>query len=1120
MQSVATSSDLSPWMRISVSNTYDEQFPENFQLFSSVHCTLFVGDLVRKSTCSMNSTRTFADVSSFYEILQNKFPDEHFPAIVISKQQNDASATSSKELFAQRHRLCSEFFNHVCQCHHVMFSKDVHIFLSASAASFRDHVSKVFPEGNRVGFKLFKDAKYVVAKRTFFNACERYKCDADPHAAAISAMYAVEALAMQRYWSDIREAADFCLPIFKSFADIYGVVRALCQLGRACMYLGDTNTAKTCFLEAESVAARYNSTQLRIVVCKHLADFYHRMGDIQESIGLMKREILSFPPTIQSILHLDFKLFLSQLLLQFGSLDESFNLCNEITESFLSLPDFILQGKNPGRYRIWIDDRLHASALLLQSKYYLLYRDIESAEAFAKRAISISRSDNCVGIACWVILGKCDLMKSACNESLKTFDRVSRIPSFAFCDSSLRVQVYSGLILSEFLCGHCDKAIGKLQLLRDSALASFDRLTHAHSLRVEALIAYSSADFNTAQVALEKCLILIGSVFSDFSLRMEACKARLLCSQVYLKTGHYGLALKYLTECMSILDSNNHVDFLLKCRVLRSLGELELLRSKVGEGIRLLEQALDLVNRTPFKYDIAQCVGLLAIGHAMMGDFIRADERLLRMKSVIGGVVNSVSVVYAAVVTDVVRRLQELSASTCAITVFAAKSPGDDRQLTVAISSEHITIFDGAHTLKHKETKKKQSIVLVAHPLDDSVMVALSQGNKKAIVLQGRSSSPMFVFRVEDATTRSIILQLTSCLVSNNRPSPYLTTLSYSESESSLHEPAVFSSPSQLSSASLIPRSMKGSVVPVRKSHLDCQLLDSADGSFAGMAFLSPDPLKSGAYPIRIRPSKQGKLHLIVSLIGQPVVGSPLEINVTKNIPSPIHSSACFFRTALQNETNLFVFSICDHSGSPVEPNLVESTVKFQFRYSNRTAVALELAEVDTRHLAFFKGSQLVSACFPHAGDLLLYVDFFGEGFTPTSITVRCFPSSVSDYMSLSSFDEACGLLTSTHLKNKALFSWHASLLQSPGCRQCFKTYLSFRNVLKALVSVSHGDLLLLQYLLISHALKQDSSPGFGMCSIIFLQKFCSCRVFKNVPSQMIRKLRCRVCLMFCKIGP
>ena len=258
-------------MRITIKDVHDKMFPEDFQISSIMHCTLFSRDLIRNSTCSMDVTRSFADICSFHDLLQNKFPDEQFPTIVsqrnrsnsLANQRDDWQATLSPEqLFSQRHRLCMDFFDHVCLCHHVIFSKDLHIFLSASATSYRDHVSRAFTEGNLPSYKLFKEAKYASAKRSFISACERYKADSDPHGAAISAMYAVEALAMQRYWSDAMEAAQFSLPIFQSSADVYGVVRALCHIGRAYLFSGDSNTAKSRYLDANSVAVSYTHLTL------------------------------------------------------------------------------------------------------------------------------------------------------------------------------------------------------------------------------------------------------------------------------------------------------------------------------------------------------------------------------------------------------------------------------------------------------------------------------------------------------------------------------------------------------------------------------------------------------------------------------------------------------------------------------------------------------------------------------------------------------------------------------------------------------------------------------------------------------------------------------------------
>jgi tetratricopeptide (TPR) repeat protein len=1008
----------------------------------------------------MTAVRTFADICSLQEILMNKFPDEHFPALVSPRNTSDPHLKlSSEALFAQRHRMCSEFFDYLCLCHHVMFSKDLRIFLSASTNSYRGHVSQAFVDGNLSGYKLFLDGKYAAAKRAFLNACERFKSDSDPHASAVSAMYAVEALAMQRYWSDVMEAIEFCLPIFKAYADIYGIIKALCHLGRACMFLGDTNTAKTCYLDASAVVAKYNAKDLHLVVCKHLADFHHRMGDCEQSIVLMKKEVLSFRSTTDVILQLDFQVFLSQLLLQYGAFDEAFDLSQEISKQLQALPSDILQGNNPGRNRVWIDDRLLGSALLIQSKYYLIHRDIDSAEALAKKALSISRSDNSVGISCWVVLGKCDLFKSACNDAFKTFLAASHYPSFAFCEAALKAQVYKGLILSEFLCGHQEKALSCLPTLRDTALSSFYRLTHSRSLRTEAVIAHCVGNFETAQLALEKCLALVGSDYSDFSVRMESCKVRLLFSEVYRMTGNYGLSLKYLTETKTILESHKHVDFLLRCQMLRSFGELELLRSKVGEGIRLLEQALDLVQNTCFTYDTIMCLGTLAIGHAMVGDFIRSNERHKRMNSLASGIVNSVSQVYETVVSNVVSRLKALSASTNATTFFTVKAREDDRSLSLVTSCEQITIYDGLLPQKQKDLKKhkKQPIAIVSHRLDDSVLLAPSLGNTKGIVLQGRSSTPMFVFKAEDAAARFTILQLISCLVSNNRPSPYLTTISFTECETSEPTHSACGASSDPIEISLIPRSLKGNIVPVRISHLDCQLLDQV-GSIAGIAILCSDPLESGAYPIRIRASKQGKMFLHVNLIGHPVVGSPLEINVSRSFPSPMYSCASFYRTAVQNETNLFAFHLCDHSGSPIDVSKQDgSDFRFQFRYVNRTAIALELAEVEVKRLASSANSLLVSAAFPHPGDLVLYVDFCREGFAPTSISIRCISSSIIDLLSIGSYDEANILLAASNVKNN--HQLNISLLKSTECRQCFEVYLSFRKVLSAFVRFFHGEL-------------------------------------------------------------
>lgn len=1051
----SASSNLSPWMRITVKEAYDDLFPDAFHVSSSMHCTLFTGNLVRKSMCSMMVSRTFADICRFQEILQNKFPDEQFPKIVSPKHHNEPQAPLSlKGLFTQRHRLCTAFFDHVCLCHHVIFSKDLRIFLSASVTSFREYASRVIADGNQIGYKLFQETKFASAKRAFLNACERYKVDSDPHGSAMSAMFAIQALAKQRYWSDIMEAAQFCLPIFRDSSDIYGEVRTLCHLGRACLFLGDSNTAKKCYLDASAVVAKYGMKDLRAVVCKHLADFHHRLGDFQESIELMRSEMHAFGSTTDVVLHLDFKLFLSELLLQHGSFDEALALSVEVTNQSHALPDDILQGKNPGQNRIWIDDHLHSLALLIQAKYHLVHKDLDSAEAFAKKALSICRSNNSVGITCWVILGKCDLFKSASNDALKIFQNATAIPSFTFCETGLKAQVYKGLVLSEFLCDHQQKAIGSLALLRDTALSSFYRLTHSQSLRTEALIARNIGDFDTARLSLEKCLSLVRTDFSDFSLRTEACKVRLLFSEVCRMTGNYGLSLKYITEAKTILESHNHADFLLNCQVLRSLGELELLKSKVGEGIRLLEQALDIVNSTCFKHETTMCLGTLCIGHAMVGDFIRAFERLKRMKVLASGMVNSVSVVYETVVSNVVSRLQALSASANSSTSFPAKAFEDDRPLTLVISSEQITVYDGPFSKKPKDLKSKKSpIAIVSHRLDDSVMVAPSHGNKKGIVLQGRSSTPMFKFKTEDTCSRCVILQLASCLVSNNRPSPYLTTISISESDASTQMPAACGRPSVIS---LIPRCIKGNVVPVRVSHLDCQLLDPIDKSVGGTAFLSSEPLESGAYPIRIRASKPGPMHLHVNLLGHPVVGSPLEIHMKKYVPSMMRSSSSFFQTAIQNETNLFVFQLCDISGSPIDLLELGSAFKFQFRYVNHTAIVLELAEVEVKQLACVKNSMFISAIFPYSGDLVLYVDFFDEGSEPTSINVRCVSSTISHLLSISSFDEARALLAKSKSKHD-LQGLSISLFESHECRQCLQLYFSFRQVLAALVHISQG---------------------------------------------------------------
>jgi tetratricopeptide (TPR) repeat protein len=1051
-------------MRITIKDALNKMSPEDFQISSIMHCTLFSGDLIRNSTCSTVVSRSFADICSFRDLLQNKFPDEQFPTIVsqrnrsnsLANQRDDSQATLSPEqLFSQRHRLCMDFFDHVCLCHHVIFSKDLQLFLSASANSYRDHVSRAFTEGNLPSYKLFKEAKYANAKRSFLSACERYKADSDPHGAAISAMYAVEALAMQRYWSDAMEAAQFSLPIFQSSADVYGVVRALCHIGRAYLFSGDSNTAKSRYLDANSVATKYNTKDLRIVVCKHLAEFHHIMGDFQESIGLMTTEMLAFRSTTDVILHLDFKLYLSQLLLEYGAFQEAFELSHQITSQFIALPTDIQSGKNPGRHRIWIDDRLLSSAFVIQSKYHLVHRDIDSADAFAKKALSICRSDNSVGITCWVILGKCDLFKSACNDALKIFQDASRYPSFAFCETGLKAQVYKGLVLSEFLSGHQEKAVTSLALLRDAAMSSFYRLTHSQSLRTEAVILHHMGDFDSAQLCLEKCLSLLGSDFSHFSLRTEACKVKLLLSEVYRVTGNYGLSLKYLMEAKTILESNKHVDILLNCQVLRALGQLELLRSKVGEGIRLLEQALDLVQNTFFNFDTTMCLGMLAICHAMVGDFIRANERHKKMKTLASCISNSVCMDHATVVSSVVSCLQALSASADSSTSFTARAREDDRPLTIVIQSEQITIYDGLFSQK----KKKDPVAIVSHRLDDSVMVAPSHGNRKGVIVQGRSSSPMFLFKAEDVNARFIILQLTSCLVSNNRPSPYLTTISFFEFDAISSTSASSGNPSDPSEISLIPRCMKGNVVPVRISHFDCQLVDASDGSIGGLAVLSSDPLESGSYPIRIRPSKKGKLHLHVDLIGHPVVGSPLEINITRSFPSPMRTSVSFFRTAIQNETNLFVFRLCDHSGSPITEMLNPGRSKmFQFRYVNRTAVALELSEIEVKHLEQLNNTLLVSAVFPHSGDIVLYVNFYDEGFAPTSISIRCVSESVMGFLSSASCDEANNLLSRTKVEH-TFQEPYVSLLQSTECKLCFQMYLSFRKILVAFAHLSNGKL-------------------------------------------------------------
>ena len=1049
---------------------------ESFQISSSMHCTLFIGDFVRNSTCTTNTTRQFSDICSFREILVKKFPDEHFPSILPSRDNSFelspklaprtsfVSGTTSpktsfvgstlptKESVAEQHRLCTAFLEYVSLCHHVLFSKDTRIFLSASERAYREHVAKVFPDGNHTGFRQFKDAQYSAAKRAFLDACERYKADTDLHAAAISGMYAIQALAMQRYWSDIRVLAEFCLPIFKDFTDIYGVVRVLCYHGRACMFLGDSNAALTSYHNASAVVDKYKSKELRVVVCKHLADFHHRFGDIQDSISLMKKELSVFQSTADLILHMDFKLFLSQLLLQYGSFDEAFALSTEITAQIQALPEDILKGKYPGRNRVWIDDRLNASAFLVQSKYHLLQKDVESADAFATKALSIARSDNSVGISCLVVLGKCQLFKCLCLEALKIFEKTSRSMSFASCDVGLKAQVYKGLMLSHFLCGQHEKAASSLSLLRDTAMSSFDRLTHSQSLRLEAVIARSAGDFDSAQLALEKCLSLVGSVFSDYTLRTEACKVRLLCSEVYRTTGNFGLSHKYVTEAKTILESQGQVDFVLQCQLLRCLGELELLRSKAGEGIRLLEQALDLVQNTSFVYDTAMCLGILAIGHAMVGDFLRAGERLKRMKALVGSSVNSESQCYERVASNVVSRLQVLSASASANTSFTIKAREDDRPLTLVMSSEQITVYDGLVAQK----QKKNPVLIVSHRLDDSVFVAPSPRNKKGIVLQGSSATPTFIFKAEDSSARSIILELTGCLVSNNRPSPYLTTISFCESDTLSPMPIIFGGSTvaaqEQNNITLIPRSMKGDVVPVRGGHVDCQLLDLLDGSTVGTAVLSPSPLPSGAYPIHIEAAKQGRMHLHVRLIGHPVVGSPLEINVMKPVPSPMRSSISFYRSALQNEVNFFVFHLCDHSGFSFEPSEhAESMIKFQFRYSNGQSA------VDVTHLAYLKNAQMVSAVFPHPGHVVLYVDFLGEGFVATSVSVRCVSSSVLNFMSDSSFAEASALLAAAKPMRK-FPNLNVSLLESTECRRCFQIYLSFREVFSALVDISHGE--------------------------------------------------------------
>jgi tetratricopeptide (TPR) repeat protein len=1055
-------SDLSPWMRITVKEVYDDTFPDGFRISSSLHSTLFYGNLARKSMCSMMVTRSFADICKFQEILQNKFPEERFPKFVTPKHQNESQARfSAKELFLQRYRLCKAFFDHVCLCHHVIFSKDLRVFLSASVASYRDHISRLFTDGNFVGYKLFQEGKYASAKRAFLNACERYKVDSDPHGAAISAAYAIQALAKQRFWSDVMEAAHFCLPIFREFTDIYGVVWTLCHLGRACLFLGDSNTAKKCYFDANAIVALYEIKDLRAVVCKHLADFHHRLGDFQESIELMRSEMHNFRSTTDVVLHLDFKLFLSHLLLQHGSFDEAIALSQEVTNQTLALPDDVLLGKNPGQNRVWIDDHLHSSALLIQANYYLLHRDIDSADAYAKKALSICRSNNSVGITCWIILGKCDLFKSSCNEALKIFQNASALPSFSLCESGLKAQVYKGLVLSEFLCDHQQKAVSDLAKLRDTALSSFSRLTHSQSLRTEALIARNIGDFDSAKLALEKCLSLVRTDFSNFSLRIEACKVRLLFSEVCRMTGNYGLSLKYCSEAKTILESHNHEDFLLTCQVLRSLGELELLKSKVGEGIRLLEQALDLVKNTCFKHETIICLGTLVIGHAMVGDFLRAFERLKKMKQLANGMVNSLSVSYEAVVSDVVTRLQALSASANATTSFLAKALEDDRSLTLVISSEQITIYDGLLSKKQKDmNSKKLPIAIVSHRLDDSVMVAPSHGNKRGIVLQGRSSTPMFMFKAEDLPSRFAILQLTNCLVSNNRPSPYLTTISISESDASNPVSAASGGPAAIE-ISLIPRCMKGNVVPVRVSHLDCRLLDQIDGSVAGTAALSSDPHETGAYSIRIRASKPGTMHLHVSLLGHPVVGSPLELHIKKCFPSLMRSSASFYQTAIQHETNFFVFHLCDNAGAPIEQSELDgATFKFRFRYVNHTAIALELAEVEVKLLSCMKNSLFASAVFPYSGDLVLYVDFFDEGLASTSINIRCLSSSISHLLCMSSFDEARALFAKSETKD-SFDGFKVSLLESPECRQCLQIYVLYREVISALVQVSQGKHLL-----------------------------------------------------------
>jgi hypothetical protein len=173
-----------------------------------------------------------------------------------------------------------------------------------------------------------------------------------------------------------------------------------------------------------------------------------------------------------------------------------------------------------------------------------------------------------------------------------------------------------------------------------------------------------------------------------------------------------------------------------------------------------------------------------------------------------------------------------------------------------------------------------------------------------------------------------------------------------------------------------------------------------------------------------------------------------------------MRSSASFYQTAIQNETNFLVFHLCDNAGTPIEPlDFDGSSFKFQFRYVNHTAIALELAAVEVKIMACMNNSVYVSAVFPYSGDLVLYVDLFDEGLAPTSINIRCLSSSISHLLSMSSFEEAHAILAKSEMKSY-LDGLSVSFLESSECRQCLKIYLLFREVHSALVQISQGNLI------------------------------------------------------------